>query len=498
MKTFYLRINQNESVSPSQAALFLSIFAIGAYFYQPFASSEVATTQQAAINLSKIISRGALDLLDYSRRNTSSTLEDVQASILMSFVAYHLDGFSARGRLLSAAAAAIARELRLHRLDANNESSAAGEETNIRVLIEREIKRRVFWHIAATDWLLSTVSGPQEGMYFIHPKQVHVRPPKDCTDDDLVLGGEENGPTSIITPQPTAMTFFLSRLQLAHICREMTDTVPLETSKLLQMPYEHIIALDKKLEDFISNLPFFFKLDADSRSRSRALETVYPKIPMSRYCITTEAHSRRCKLHQRFLHRQSVDPRYAYSRSTCMESARTVVQAYKDLREHNAPSRMTELMGMAVHFTHLALVVMVMDLCFNRDEADGREIKEEVKEALQMFEDAEDASPLLGRFLSSLKDVLRKHEIQLSDPSTAASNNSNIVGFGDEIMLDAFDSSANDDQGQSFQFGTSIQNPGMDLNSSFDDFWQFAMQGEPSHDSLTWDNLYSALDSRPL
>lgn len=32
-------------------------------------------------------------------------------------------------------------------------------------------------------------------------------------------------------------------------------------------------------------------------------------------------------------------------------------------------------MGIAVHFTYLALVVMVMDLCFNSDELDGADIK---------------------------------------------------------------------------------------------------------------------------
>ena len=152
IKTSYQRISQRESVLPGQAALLLSIFAVAAYFYQPFHDSEVATTKQDAIHLSKILSRGALDVLDYSRRNTSGTLEDVQASIIMSFVTYHLDGFSARGRLLTTAAASIARELRLHRLDADNESSAAGNETSIRFLIDREVKRRVFWHIVSTDW----------------------------------------------------------------------------------------------------------------------------------------------------------------------------------------------------------------------------------------------------------------------------------------------------------------------------------------------------------
>ena len=330
-------------------------------------------------------------------------------------------------------------------------------------------------------------------MYFIHPNHMNVRLPKDCTDDDLVLG-EENEPT--IGLQPTGMTFFLERLRHAHLCREMADIVPLETSKLMQVPYEQIIALDKKLQDFVSSLPFFFKLDAESRRRSKPLETIYPKIPVSRYCITTEAHSRRCKLHQRFLLRQSVDPRYGYSRRACLESARTVVQVYKDLREHDSPSTMPELMGMAVHFTHLALVVMAMDLCFNRDEADEAEIRAEVNAAFQMLEDARNASPLLGRFLGSLSDVLRKHKVHLTDQSTSATNN--VAGFANEIMLDAFNSPSDDDQMQSTLLGLDMQESGVTLDTSFDEFWQIAMQGEPNPNLLTWDNLFSALDSRPL
>jgi len=236
IKSFYIRINQNESILPSQAALLLSIFAIAAFFHQPFDNSEIVTSKQDAIHLSKVFSRGALDVLDYTRRNTSGTLEDVQATILMSFVTYHLDGFSARGRLLSSAAISIARELRLHRLDADTELSSSENETNVLFLIEREVKRRVFWHIASTDWyaivlahksfishisfrLFSFISGPQEGMYFIHPNHVNVRLPKDCTDNDIVLS-EENEP--IIGPQPKGMTFFLERVRLAHLCREMT------------------------------------------------------------------------------------------------------------------------------------------------------------------------------------------------------------------------------------------------------------------------------------
>lgn len=156
MKTFYLRINQSQSVLPGQAALLLSIFAIATYFYQPFESSEIATSKRDSINLYKILSQGALDVLEYSYRNSPGTLEDVQAYILTSFVAYHLDSLSTKGRLLLATAASIARELRLHRLDAGGELAVAENEASVRILIDREVRRRVFWHIASTDWYAVT------------------------------------------------------------------------------------------------------------------------------------------------------------------------------------------------------------------------------------------------------------------------------------------------------------------------------------------------------
>lgn len=149
VKKSYLRVNQGETIPPGQAALLFAIFANGAFFYEPSGSSDIVKTTNDAVRLSKFISKSALDVLDYSRRQTSGTLEDVQASILMSQVIFHLDGYSARSRFLSTVAASIARDLRLHRLDADDSDPSSG---NPRQLIEREVKRRVFWWIASNEW----------------------------------------------------------------------------------------------------------------------------------------------------------------------------------------------------------------------------------------------------------------------------------------------------------------------------------------------------------
>lgn len=339
--------------------------------------------------------------------------------------------------------------------------------------------------------LYATISGPQEGMYFIHPNHIKVNLPRDCLDDDDIMGEDIE---SSIDTRPNGMTFFLERVRLAHLCREMADIIPLETSKLVEMPYERIIALDKKLEDFVLSLPFFLSLDDESRIRSKRLETMYPHIPVMRCAITHAAHSRRCKLHQKFLLRQSLDPRYAYSRKACLESARAVIRAYEDIPGHESPTYATARMGMAIHYMHLAVVVMVMDLCFNRDQADEAEIKADVRAVLKKFQDSRGVSLLPDRFLRSLCDILRKHGVYLGVPQISTAD-------GDSEMVyetRTGEMSSLDDQAQSTLYGEDTQIPGTVTDSSFDEFWQFVVEGEPNLDSTPWDNMFSALDSRPL
>lgn len=487
MKMFYLKVSQHESFPLGQAALLLSLFALSAFFYHAAENPELVASEQDAFHLSKALSKGALDVLDHSRRSTSGTLEDVQAYILMSYVVYHLDGFSARGRILSSTALAVARDLRLHRLDEH----PGEKEQDVRVLIDREIKRRVFWHVTAEDWLNSTISGPQEGMYFIHPNHINVRLPRDYLDDDINLN-DENEPDS--DTRPNGMTFFLARIRLAHLCREIADTIPVATRQLLEISYERIIALDKKLLGFISGLPFFFKLDAESRERSKPLEAIYPHIPIMRYSIMNAAHSRRCKLHQRFLIRQSYDLRFEYSREACIESARAIIQGYESPAEHDSPSYTTARMGMAMHYTHIALVVMVMDLCFHRGDIDEAKIKAEVKAALQKFDDAKDISPLPRRFLSSLCDILYKHKVYFTEPP--APTDDNTATSTNNTRLNAFDL-PDDTQMLSAPLEPETLDP-IVPDRSFDEFWQFATESEPNLDFLTWDHLFSALDTRPM
>jgi hypothetical protein len=308
------------------------------------------------------------------------------------------------------------------------------------------------------------MSGPQEGIYTIQMSQFCVDLPENCSDDALFLGDgklDEN--------LPTTMSFFLSRVRLAHLCREMTDMVPPRLQ--LKVPYDEVIAMDRKLQEFIYGLPVFFRTDGDCLEKTRPLELVYSKIPIMRYCILTAAYSRRCRLHQRFLLRQPDDIRYTYSRQACLEAASAILELYQPQTSADSPTAMAQ-MGIVMHCTHLALTVLVIDMCFNKT-VDQANVKTLVSTTFRNLQEATKASPLLRKSLETLKDMLRRHDAWSGE--TSAVNDT--------------------ETGQSqFEELPGMHDPGAWL-SSFQDFWESNSDQPVLGD---WDTLLSSLDSRPF
>jgi len=149
----YSNIKNAEKLVPGQLALFLAILASAAAIYQFFTDDvplELSISDASQVSL--YWTNSALEMLDVSRRTCEGVIEDIQATILLSFLLYHLEGFSARARGLFASALCIARDLSLHKIDLpSSQASDARTQTDA---ISLEIKRRVFWHAVATDWLV--------------------------------------------------------------------------------------------------------------------------------------------------------------------------------------------------------------------------------------------------------------------------------------------------------------------------------------------------------
>lgn len=134
-------------------------------------------------------------------------------------------------------------------------------------------------------------------------------------------------------------------------------------------------------------------------------------------------------------------------------------------------------MELAAYFTHLALVVMVMDLCVNRGIEDAADIKgERAKSALQSFEDVRDFPLLFDRFLNSLCDILRKYKVHLTNSSALALTV--LLAFSARLSR-TLSTLLSITKIQSTQLGMHVQELGGTLDSSFnasfdaffDEFW---------------------------
>ncbi|KAE8409643.1 hypothetical protein BDV37DRAFT_267813 [Aspergillus pseudonomiae] len=143
MEDLYKQLSLGLQIEPCHVALVLSIFASTAYTLTPLTGGDaVFTNEQTAVKCAFLWSKMALDVLEHSSRSTSGSIEDIQATIILSFVIFNFEGFTMRFRALSASALTMARDLSLHRLDARPDR-LPGLQAPLDSDIGREIKRRL-------------------------------------------------------------------------------------------------------------------------------------------------------------------------------------------------------------------------------------------------------------------------------------------------------------------------------------------------------------------
>jgi hypothetical protein len=149
----YEAIERHEQPSTGAVALLLSLFASAAALMFAIGPSDevpgITISVDEAQVLSTVWARYAFDCLDSSRRLGLISMEDLQASITAFFLMYNLEGFSGRSRSGMAVALAIAKDLGLHRLDHPDTRQASYQKLDN---VELEVRRRVWWHLTATDW----------------------------------------------------------------------------------------------------------------------------------------------------------------------------------------------------------------------------------------------------------------------------------------------------------------------------------------------------------
>ncbi|KAK0701728.1 hypothetical protein B0T26DRAFT_757722 [Lasiosphaeria miniovina] len=321
-----IRQDGNQTSVASVAAFILSICAASAFFWEPSAaatctlfSSKEDASRQARAWLST-----AWELLDQLRQIPgSASLVQVQASVILSDLIYNMEGCSSRFRCLHYSALALAREISLHLIDAPGPVKVNGSEQDGHLT---EVKRRVWWHIASTDWLQSIMGGQLDRTYSVQPQHMRVNRPSNVNERD---------PSCILpATMVTDMTYPILRTRLAEACRQVTDALPLGAGDIDDLPYDRVLTIAQLFDGVFTSMPPCFALGAP----------IPPEAPhrvnIERRVIQLAFHSRRARIFRPFLlsnkhkpHRghaqqadaEDTDPRFAIFRTMCLSSARAVL-----------------------------------------------------------------------------------------------------------------------------------------------------------------------------
>jgi hypothetical protein len=341
------------------------------------------------------------------------TIETLQSMIFISQLLMPNVGAIATLKTLSATITHTARAIGLHQVDSDaNKTRRASSQVD---WAELEVKRRLWWHICSTDWILSFMSGSQCGTYAISPKQMTVDYPSNCDDSEI----GSHGNYAISLDQPTDMTFIIYRCKGSTVFREIVDAAwDCGCAGVEELPFDLVLEFDKRLnnlvdevnkkyEKLISSYPQYFDHSVQNQQGQGTNQKIV-LLARQRQMAHFGVHTRFSRLHRPFLIRGAQDPRYAYSRMVCLRSARQVIEIGKNVMNSN--KRIDSLKIWSInHHIFVSLTILVMDYCFNREEPRAKERKEEIMECFRLLEDGvhERESTIATRGLQKLKDILR-------------------------------------------------------------------------------------------
>lgn len=234
---------------------------------------------------------------------------------------------------------------------------------------------------------------------------MNVLKPLNIEDEDI-----ETSEIGLPLTTPTCMSYTHCRLRVAEVCREIVDKMAPEHLQGLDVPYDKVLELDRKLRDAHAQLPVFFRYDKTSRREYADLYRERPAIAWQRAFIQQGYHSRLCRLHRQYFVRGARDPRYSYSHVVSLQSARRVLEVKRIMDEEEPLFTPNSSFFWAVmHHVFMAAVILLIDVCFNWDEILAEKRKEEVLDACRMLSRAQQSSPVAREGINAMMDILRKH-----------------------------------------------------------------------------------------
>ena len=331
--------------------------------------------------------------------------------------------------------------------------------------------------------MIPQFAGSRDSIYTIHPGHMKVNKPMNIDDNSLQ---DNHAVTELPRSQPSTMSYFLERVRLAEISREVVDQVQSPFLNIQDVNYRQVTELDGKFKQLLHALPPFFQLTQPQQVFRDGDSITMPGIIIQRYCINFLTNAHRCKLHLPFL-RQATPGSLVYpSRDACLEASRRIIQAKRLQETEQSMVIFTSHMRLVGAFqcVCLAIVVLAMDLCFHRASNDHYHARiEELKDACEILDAAKSQTMVAGKFFDCLTDVLERHGVSFP------------VGNSDSQQVDNLAQGFLPPESQDDNGGPEgLECPYFD-DSTFDGIWQ-TFAGQVDFGMVDLSSAFVELDSQ--
>ncbi|KAI2846225.1 transcriptional regulator family: Fungal Specific TF [Aspergillus niger] len=306
----------------------------------------------------------------------SSSLISLQSVLIIMSLLWDSEGQSKRYHTLKGLAYAKATQMGIHNIDAERPNVEPNP-------LEREMKRRLWWHLTCADWLLGSAPGPQHGSYIISPYHMTVNHPANIEDEGVALEGNP------AAPRPdyhlTSMSFFRYRIKFAHLCREAMDTIQqAKTTRPLQPIYPLILDISNRYMSFLDELPWFFQLEGNEAKLAELVQE-RPYVTQQRAVLLYGIYSRLGRLHRPFVSQGISDPMFAASYKTGIECAEKLLRI-RQVMPHGRLGIFGRSQSVDQH-TFNAMLVLTIDVVAHPGLPDSERRRCEVTEICHLLKD---------------------------------------------------------------------------------------------------------------
>ncbi|CAM1503205.1 Fc.00g079810.m01.CDS01 [Cosmosporella sp. VM-42] len=392
----YQKLLQGEQPDRSTLLLLFCIFAGASLVATPQFLQRIGATREECRTAFETYSRLALSIVENTTQSIPPSTVAFQGIISLLHLVANADGFTDKANMIRMRAITMARTMQVHRLDTPR--SCEQRRLQGHNAVEVEIQRRVWWHMVATDWLLGFTGGPQDGTYMLHPEHMKVNYPKNIDDEFIAAVGEDyDFPLTV----PTSMTAFIYRIKLADLCRQVVDQIPLMLLDPQDIDYETVLSLDARFQVFLKDLPVFFKLDPASIQQSQGICRERPFIPWQRIVLHFGINTRICRLHRPFHCASPTNPKFAFSRTSSIRAAQTVLQLCRSMDDIGEIGGKPSRLWMLMQHVFLAAITLATDVSLDPTAPYASVHKAEVLAACRMLERSQQESAIA-------KEVIQK------------------------------------------------------------------------------------------